>query len=349
MNTRLTTGLALSVAAALTLAACGGGDAAEEPAAGGGEEGTDAPSVAHVINGSLGDQGFFDDAARGMSMLEEDGSRIQNIQADAENPAQWRSNLESVSGNDWDVVIVGTSQMVDILNETAPKYPDQSYIIYDSVVEQPNVASILYKQNEGSYLAGVLAALVTTDPETFPLANEEKVVGLVGGMDIPIINDFLAGFEKGVEAVDPEIEVLVSYVGDFADANRGFDQTKAMYDQGADVVFQVAGGAGIGVHTAAAEFGKYSIGVDANQNPLQEGHILASMLKNIGVSLDSAVKAYAAGELEFGKVAEYGLANDGVSLTFEDNGDIVPQEIQDLIKDYAQKVIDGEIEVPTTM
>ncbi|MBC7291535.1 MAG: BMP family ABC transporter substrate-binding protein [Actinotalea sp.] len=348
MKTRLTTGVALSVAAALTLAACGGdGDNGAGDNGSGDSDG--APSAAHVINGSLGDQGFFDDAARGLAMLEEDGSRVQNIQAEADNPAQWRANLESVSGSDWDVVIVGTSQMVDILNETAPKYPDQSYIIYDSVVEQPNVASILYKQNEGSYLAGVLAALVTTDPETFPLANEEKVVGLVGGMDIPIINDFLAGFRKGVEAVDPEIEVLVSYVGDFYDANRGFDQTKAMYDQGADVVFQVAGGAGIGVHTAAAEFGKYSIGVDANQNPLQEGHVLASMLKNIGVSLDSAVKAYAAGDLAFGEVAEYGLANDGVSLTFEDNGDIVPQEIQDQVREYAQMVIDGEIEVPTTM
>lgn len=348
MNHRFTTGLAISVVAALSLTACSGGDSDADPTAAP-DNGTAAPSVANVINGSLGDQGFFDDAARGMAALEEAGSKIQNIQADAENPAQWRANLESVSGGDWDVVITGTSQMVDILNETAPKYPDQSYILYDSVVEQPNVASILYKQNEGSYLAGVLAALVTTDTETFPMANEEKVVGLVGGMDIPIINDFLAGFRKGVEAVDPEIEVLVSYVGDFADANRGFDQTKAMYDQGADVVFQVAGGAGIGVHTAAAEFGKYSIGVDANQNPLQEGHILASMLKNIGVSLENAVNAYADGTLAFGEVNEYGLANDGVSLTFEDNGDIVPQEIQDTIADYAQKVIDGEIEVPTTM
>lgn len=348
MNTRLTTGLTLSVVAAMTLAACGGGDGGDGDAAGGSGDG-DAPAAVHVINGSLGDQGFFDDAARGMSMLEEAGSRVQNVQSDAENPAQWRSNLESVSGSDWDVVIVGTSQMVDILNETAPKYPDQSYIIYDSVVEQPNVASIVYKQNEGSYLAGVLAALATTDTETFPLANEEKVVGLVGGMDIPVINDFLEGFRKGVEAVDPEIEVLVSYVGDFADSNRGYDQTMAMYDQGADVVFQVAGGAGIGVLTAAAEKGRYAIGVDANQNGLQEGHILASMLKNIGVSLKSAVDAYAAGELAFGEVTEYGLANDGVSLTFEDNGDIVPQEIQDQIREYAQKVIDGEIEVPTAM
>ena len=202
MKNRLTTGMAIAAVAALTLTACGGGDGNGngDPTAApgdGGDNGSDAPSVANVINGALGDQGFFDDAARGMALLEEAGSEIQNIQADAENPAQWRTNLESVSGGEWDVVITGTTQMVDILNETAPKYPDQSYILYDAVVEQPNVASIVYKQNEGSYLAGVLAALVTTDPETFPMANEEKVIGMVGGMDIPVINDFIAGFKKG--------------------------------------------------------------------------------------------------------------------------------------------------------
>lgn len=357
MKKRFTTGAAIFAAAALTLAACSGGasddDPAEDTANGTDTEstdtGSDALSVVNMVNGPLGDQSFFDDAERGMVAIAEAGSKTQTIQSELENPSQWRTNLESVSTGEWDIVITGTTQMEDILNETAPKYPDQKFIIYDTVVDQPNVASITYKQNEGSYLAGVLAALVTTDTSTFPMANEDKVVGLVGGMDIPVINDFLEGFRKGVESVDPEIEVLVSYVGDFADANRGYDQTMAMYDQGADVVFQVAGGAGNGVLTAAQEADKYAIGVDSNQNALQEGHILASMLKNIGISLDTAVQASAAGELEYGAVTEYGLANNGVSLTFEDNGDIVPQEIQDLIDEYAQRVVDGEIEVPTIL
>lgn len=357
MKNRLTTGIAIFAAAALTLTACSGGASDDDPAedtANGTETestdtGSDALSVVNMVNGPLGDQSFFDDAERGMVAIAEAGSTTQTIQSELENPSQWRTNLESVSTGEWDIVITGTTQMEDILNETAPKYPDQKFIIYDTVVDQPNVASITYKQNEGSYLAGVLAALVTTDTSTFPMANEDKVVGLVGGMDIPVINDFLEGFRKGVESVDPEIEVLVSYVGDFADANRGYDQTMAMYDQGADVVFQVAGGAGNGVLTAAQEAGKYAIGVDSNQNALQEGHILASMLKNIGISLETAVEASAAGELEYGAVTEYGLANDGVSLTFEDNGDIVPQEIQDLIDEYAQRVVDGEIEVPTIL
>ncbi|MDO8106753.1 BMP family ABC transporter substrate-binding protein [Isoptericola sp. b441] len=345
-------GLAIAAAAALTLAACSGGttSAASSGDTSSSSSGGSADKplrVVNVINGSLGDQGFFDDAARGMAAIAKTGAETRNIQADAENPAQWRSNLESVSGGDWDLVITGTSQMVDILNETAPKYPDQKYVIYDSVVDQPNVASIVYKQNEGSFLAGVLAGLVTEDPSTFPKANADKTVGLVGGMDIPVINDFVAGFKAGVEAVDPDIQVLVSYVGDFTDSNRGFDQATAMYDQGADVVFQVAGGAGIGVLRAAEQSDKYAIGVDANQNALHKGYILASMLKNVGVSLENAFEQFKKGDLAFGQTTEYGLANNGVGLVFEDNGGIVPDSIQKDIKDYAQKVIDGQIKVPS--
>ncbi len=348
MSKRIIGGLSAAVLA-LALAACGTDTTPAETSATGAPDagGSTAPSVANVINGPLGDQGFFDDAARGMALMEASGSKIQNLQADAENPAQWKTNLESVSTGDWDMVIVGTSQMIDILTETAPKYPDQSYIIYDSVVEQPNVASIVYRQNEGAFLAGVLAAQVTMNSDEFPLAAGSKKVGVIGGMDIPVINDFVVGFEKGVESVDPSIEVLVSYVGDFVDANRGYDQATVMYDQGADVVFQVAGGAGLGVLRASEDANRYSIGVDSNQNALHPGHVLASMLKNIGVSLDSAVQAFAAGTLEFGKTTEYGLANNGVSLDFADNEGIVPQSIQDEIAAYVQKVIDGDIEVPT--
>jgi basic membrane protein A len=347
---RLAVAATAAVVASLGLTACGGGDSGGSAAAGSSSEGgSSAPSVANVINGPLGDQGFFDDAARGMAEIEKAGSKIQNIQSDANNPAQWKSNLESVSNGDWDLVITGTSQMVDILTETAPKYPDQKYVIYDSVVDAPNVASIVYKQNEGSYLAGVLAAQATTNTQAFPLSGGSKKVGLVGGMDIPVINDFVEGFKKGVETVDPSIQVLVSYVGDFTDSNKGFDQATAMYKQGADVVFQVAGGAGIGVLKAAEESNKYAIGVDSNQNSLHQGHILASMLKNIGVSLEAAVKEFGSGDLKFGETTEYGLANDGVSLTFADNGDIVPQDVHDQIKDYAKKVVDGEIKVPTAL
>ena len=348
MNRTSTGAAAVVGCAALLLAACSGSSStpSSNPSSGGG---TTRPSVVNVINGPLGDQGFFDDAARGMSKIEAAGSKIQNIQSDANNPAQWKSNLESVSTGKWDIVITGTTQMHDILDQDAPKYPKQKYIIYDDVVKQPNVASIVYKQNEGSFVAGVLAGLVTTNKDKFPLATGSKTVGLVGGMDIPVINDFVVGFKKGVSVVDPSIQVKVSYVGSFTDSNKGFDQATAMYGQGADVVFQVAGGSGLGVLKAAAASKRYAIGVDSNQNALQPGSVLASMLKNIGQSLSGAVDDAAAGKLKYGETTQYGLANKGVGLIFDNNNDIVPKDIQAKVDDFAKQVASGAVQVPTAL
>lgn len=327
----------------LALTACGGGG-------GGSTEGGSSDellSVANVVPGNLGDQGFFDDAQTGIVRLEKEGHKTTTLQADANNPAQWKANLESVSTGEWGIVITGTSQMIDILSETAPKMPNQHYIIYDAVVDAPNVASITYRQNEGSFLAGVLAALVTTDTSQFPLAKGSKTVGVVGGMDIPVINDFVVGFKSGVEAVDPSIDVKVSYVGSFTDSSKGYDQAKGMFNAGADVVYQVAGGSGIGVLQAAKDANKYGIGVDSNQNGLQPGHILASMLKHVGNSLVLAVNSAQDGTLKYGETSSYGLSNDGVGLTFENNDDIVPKDVIAKIDEYKQKVVDGQIKVPS--
>jgi basic membrane protein A len=342
--------IAVLAAVSVTLAGCGSSSSGgtSTTTASGGSAGASKPSVANVVNGPLGDQGFFDDAARGMKELESAGHKTQVIQSDANNPAQWKSNLESVAGK-WDIVITGTTQMHDILNADAPKYPKQKFIIYDDVVKQPNVASIVYKQNEGSYLAGVLAGLVTTNKAKFPMATGSKTVGLVGGMDIPVINDFVVGFKKGVSVVDPAIQVKVSYVGNFTDSNKGYDQAKLMYDQGADVVFQVAGGAGIGVLKAAAAAKRYAIGVDSNQNAIQPGYILASMLKNIGDSLVLAVNDSAGGKLKYGETTQYGIANKGVGLDFDNNKDIVPADIKAKVEELSQQVATGKIQVPTVL
>src|SRR5690625_1671516 len=335
---------------ALFLAACGGdnGDTGGEGGGWGCEsapECDERPSVVSVVAGPLGDRGFFDDAERGMKKIAEAGSKTQTIESEANNPSQWKSNLQLVSNGEWDLVITGTTQQHDNLDEDAQDFPEQMYITYDDVVEQPNVASITYAQNEGSFLAGVLAGLATTDTDTFDKAEGSKKVGVLGGMDIPVINDFVVGFEKGVESVDEDIEVLVSYVGDFNDPNTGYDQSKAMFEQGADVVFAVAGGSGLGTLKASADADKYSIGVDQDQNDEEPGHVIASMLKDIGVSLENAVNLYAEGELEFGETTVYGLEDDGVKLVYAE--DVVPQEIIDEVDSYIEQVLNGEIEVPT--
>ncbi len=342
----LTKGLASAVAVALMLTGCQSSTTGTTPGASGS---TGKKSVVNVVNGPLGDAGFFDDAERGIKKLGESGHKVQTVQSEANNPTSWKQNTESVSGK-WDIVVVGSSQMKEVLEGVAPKFPNQKYVIYDDVVKANNVASITFKQNEGSYLAGVLAALATTNKDKFPKASGSKVVGLVGGMDIPIINDFVVGFKKGVESVDPTIQVKTGFVGNFTDADKGYSIAKSMYEQDkADVVYQVAGGAGLGVLKAAKDAGRYAIGVDSNQNKIQPGNVLASMLKNVGEGVVTAVTAADEGKLEFGKTTSYGLKNNGVSLTFDDNGGIVPDDIKAKIKDYGQQVADGKITVPTTM
>lgn len=328
---------------ALALSACSSPGEAQPSASAGSE----LISVANVVPGNLGDQSFFDDAESGIVALKADGHPTDTLQADANNPSQWKANLESVSTGDWDIVVLGSPAAADTLIESAPKFPDQKYLYYDGVIDAPNVASLTFKQNEGSFLAGVLAAIATTDRASFPLSSGSKKVGLVGGMDIPVINDFAEGFKSGVEAVDPSVEVIVSYVGSFGDSAKGYDQAKAMFSQGVDVVYQVAGGSGVGVLQAAADADKYGIGVDSNQNSLQPGHILASMLKRVGTAIVQAVEGTQDGTFEYGKEISFGLANDGVDLTFDDNEGIVPQQVIDQIDDYKQQVVSGDITVPS--
>ena len=338
-----------SLAAAAALLALGM-SACSTPAAGTGDSSSPAApakSVANVVPGALGDQSFYDDAESGIAQLKTEGWQTTTLQGDANNPAQWKANLQSVSTGQYGLVVIGSSTASDTITEVAPKFPNQHYIFYDSAIDAPNVASLTYKQNEGSFLAGVLAATATTQTADFPLASGSKKVGLVGGMDIPVIHDFVAGFTYGVESVDPGIKVLVSYVGSFSDSAKGYDQAKAMFDQDADVVYQVAGGGGVGVLQAAADAKKYAIGVDSNQNGLQKGYILASMLKHVGASIVQAVKDDADGKLAYGKTTSFGLANDGVGLTFDGNGDIVPTSVIEAIETYKQKVVSGELKVPS--
>lgn len=341
MRKHILSAVALAAAAALTLAGC-----SSTPADNGGETGGDESfAVANVVNGNLGDQGFFDDSETGMTELAGMGITTKTLQADANNQSQWKANVESVSTGDYNLVVVGTWQMNDILAAAATKYPDQKYVIYDSTVEAPNVASIQYAQNEGSFLAGVLAA--TTVKNQTGLAEGSKSVGIVGGQDAPPITDFVVGFEAGVKAVDPNMEVQKAFVGDFVNSTKAFDQATAMYKKGAGVVYAVAGQAGLGVLSAAKDSNKFAIGVDSNQNQIQPGHILASMRKYIGNSIVTAVKADQAGELKFGETTIYNLANSGVGLDFENNNDLVTEDVIATVEEYKAKIIAGELEVPT--
>lgn len=333
--------------------------ATEEAAAGEAVPSEEPLKVVLFINGVLGDKSFFDSSQRGVDQAKAElGVEAKTIEAGVDD-TQWQPALIDAAANEeYDVFIVGTFQMATYLEQVAVQYPDKRFIIYDSEVNYEsgccdNVYSILYKQNEGSYLAGVYAAGMTT--QAIDGMNPETVIGSVGGQEIPVILDFMVGYEQGARDTKPDIQVIRQFAGGWFDPAKGKELAKAQYSQGADIVFQIAGGTGQGVFEAAAEDGRYAIGVDSDQaliieesDPDQAARILTSMLKNVDASLFRALDLHLKGELPYGQIETLGIAEGGVGLArnkFYDQ--TTPDEVKALVGEAEQKILNGEITVET--
>lgn len=330
---------ATSLLALAGATACGSSSASEgSPGSGGGDF-----SVAYVMSDNLGDNGFNDSAKSGFDEAQAEGVTTKLLEASPDDPQLWRQNLEAASASgDYDVIFTGPG-MHDNLAAVAPQNPEQTYVFFDDELDEPNVASVKYAQNEGSYLAGILAAKATADPAQFPLAQGTKEVAVVAGQDLPIIQDFILGFQQGVASVDPTIAVQVSYVDSFNDAQKAYDLTTTAFTGGADVVYNVAGPAGLGILRAAADQNRYAIGVDSDQNGLHPDNVLASMLKNIGTSVYDSTRKAQDGSLSVGELTVYDLSNDGVGLVYNDA--LVPAGVQEEIATAGTQVADGQVEV----
>ena len=301
--------------------------------------------VVYVMNDQLGDHGFNDNAKTGFDRLQAEGIETKMIQASPSDPQLWLQNLQAVSDDGtWDVIFTGPG-MKDNLTNVAPKHANQHYVQFDDNVPLPNVMSIQYGQNEGSYLSGLLAGLAATDTKTFPLSTAGKKVGVIGGQDIPVIRDFLVGFEAGVKAVDPSITVSTAFVGSFSDAQKAYDLTNGMYENGADVVYDVAGPAGLGILKAGSDQGRYAIGVDSDQTGLYPKAVLASMVKEIGNSIYDAAHLIKDGKGSFNQLTLYGLKNKGVALAY--NKDLIPDATKARIDALASEVVEGKVKVPS--
>jgi basic membrane protein A len=309
--------------------------------------------VALMINGNLGDKSFHDSANNGMAMIRDRlGVQIRVVEVGYDD-SKWEPAFRDLCDEKYDIVVCGTWQMQEIVSKIAPSYPNQKMIVYDTSMDYAsdtrgvfkNIYSIEYKQNEGSYLAGVLAASM----------SKTGVIGFVGGMDNTVIRDFLVGYIQGAKDINPSIKVVPSFVGNFSDTAKAKELTFAQYQMGADVVFSVASNAGEGTLQASKERNRLVIGVDSDQgmlyldsDPAMAKLIMSSMLKRVDQSIFLAVEQVTKGNLAWGTKVEMGINEDCVGLA--DNQiyeEVVPANVRSVITDYTNRVKGKQVQVVT--
>jgi basic membrane protein A len=295
--------------------------------------------------GGLGDKSFNDAAYLGL----EKASRELNLDVRTIQPADGsdrESGLRQLAADGYDLVIGVGFVFTDDMRKLAGEFPKVKFACIDYAIvpgappPPPNLVALKFREEEGSYLVGALAALVSTS----------KKVGFVGGMQIPLIKKFEAGYTAGVKAVCPSCEVYVAYAGTepkaFADPTMGKELALSQYDRGADVVFHASGKTGAGVFAAAEERGKLAIGVDADQFHEAPCCVLSSMVKDVDLSVLDTVRAVADGRFR-GGVHEMGLAENGVDYIYDEhNKKWITDDIRAQVEALRPRIIDGEIKVP---
>jgi basic membrane protein A len=348
----VTTLAAALLAGALVLTSCGGdGDDDEANTTPKGEGSSSAPAsdikvgLAYDIGGR-GDQSFNDAAAAGLDKAADEFG-IETNEAEAANgepESAKEERLRALAGAGFNPVIAVGFAYSGAVKKVAAELPDTQFaIIDDAAATGDNIANLLFAEEQGSFLVGAAAAL----------KSESGNIGFVGGVDVPLIHKFQAGYEAGAKEVNPDIEVQVKYLtqppdfSGFGDPAKGKTAAAGMFDKGADVVYQAAGGSGGGVFEAAMDAGGFAIGVDSDQyntaDPAVKDVIITSMLKKVDVAVYDFISTVVEGNFTAGPVT-YDLEKDGVGYSTS-GGQI--DDITSKLDEYKQQIIDGSITVPT--
>ena len=361
--------LALTMIAAL-FAGCSGGDSSTSTTAAAAQSTTAATTagstgeqnqeagglsgmkVAAVFTGPRGDSGTIDMACRALEkMRDEEGLVITIVEGDGSNDtAKLEAAVMDVADDEYDMIL-STGTMSDVFRAVAPDYPDTVFCLFDttfdfSTYDAGNIYCANFMQNEGAYLAGILAMSM----------SETGVVGFIGGMENANICDFMWGFVEGAKYVNSAGTIAISFTGDWYDSAKAKEITLTQAGMGADVVFPASGPSQEGAYEGAAEAGIYSIGVDVDRealyaasNPDWVEHILSSELKCVDVAVERAVRLFAAGELVMGQEA-LGIAEGGVDLCMDGNfRTLVPEDVQKAIEDAKTAIRNGELTIGTAI
>jgi basic membrane protein A len=330
--------------AAILVTGCG--KASEDKGSGNTDKGDEKTKIVLLLNGYLGDLAWYDCSAAGINAIKEKypdevETRIIEMTTDK---SKYDSIIADTLSEDWDIVVAGSWSMIEYIEQAAQDYPDKQFWFFDEPIEGiDNVYSISYSANEGSFLAGMAAASV----------SETGVVGFIGGEDSTVVNDSLVGFLEGAAYANPDIKAIVSYTGNWDDSAKGKELALVQYNAGADVVFQLASNAGVGVFEAAKETGKLAIGSDTDQSvlftesdPLKAASILTSSLKRVDTSLLRTYEMYKEGKVPYGQCEYLGLDKECVGIVENEYyNEHITKEQADKIAQAKQDIIDGKITV----
>jgi len=296
------------------------------------------PAIIYDLGGKF-DKSFNEAAYNGAEAWKaETGGSFLDLEL--QNDAQREQALRRFAGSGANPIVMAGFSWTASLTAVAPEFPDTNFVVIDTVVDAPNVQSIIFDEHTGSFLVGALAAL----------KSETGTVGFVGGMDVPLIHKFYCGYAQGAKAVNPDIKLIENYTGTtpsaWNDPVTAGELTKAAIDNGADVIFAAAGGSGLGVLQAAKDAGKYSIGVDSNQNYLQPGSVLTSMLKRVDVAVKTALTEAADDATFKPGLTMLGLAESGVGYSLdENNADLITADMQAKVDELSAQIQAGDIVV----
>jgi basic membrane protein A len=295
------------------------------------------PALIFDMGGKF-DKSFNEAAYNGAEMFKKEAG-IDYLEFEVTNESQREQSLRKLAQRGATVIVATGFAQAPALKTVAAEFPDVKFTLIDDVVDLPNVQSIIFKEHEGSFLVGVLAAT----------ASKTGKVGFVGGMDIPLIRKFACGYVQGAKYANPNAQVFENMTGTTGDAwndpTKGGELARSQFDRGADVVYAAAGGTGLGVYQAAKDSGKLAIGVDSNQNYIHPGTMLTSMLKRVDLAVYNAFKTAQDGTWKPG-VQILGLAEDGVGWALDDNNKaLITPDMQAKVEQAKKDIIAGTIQV----
>lgn len=337
--------LAVVLSLSVLLVGCGGGD--DKGSAGGDGE---TLKAVFVVGNALGDQSFIDSTWKGMEDAKEQlGIEVKATELNNDK-SKYEPGIQDAAESDNKIIVSTGMEMLEYVNKHAANYPEKLFIVCDvdtnAEIKADNILGIHYNANEGDYMAGAVAAI----------KSKTGKIGFLGGMDSPVINDFLVGYIEGAKAINPDIKVAVNYVGSYSDPAKGGEFANSQIKNGVDVIHPVAGGSGTGALAEAAKQKVFTIGVDSDQYmklkdsaPETAEYIVTSSLKNVGDSVFAQLKAIKeTGKFDGTKIVTLGIKENAVALVKNENFDKhMTADDKAKLDEIVKKVENGEVTVGT--